>query len=172
MASLMELLPLIVDGKGNPYGWAADFRYEFYRALEPGRELHLGPWRKPGWMRSAILLSNNPHVRVSQTVFHGQRPVSWSFYEAWLYGMTSPGPIGLAWVPKYDAANNIYSMLYQPVPPQEFMAGADIWFSLPETDPTGAPITAPATISYSVHVIVLDSREKLIEKLREILSAK
>jgi hypothetical protein len=170
MPSLMELLPLIVDEEGKPCGWTSGFIYIPPTRINPGGSLHIGPFSKPGWLRNAFLISDNPHLRVNQTVFHGQRPVSWSFYEAWLYGAVTPGPAGLAWVPKYDTANNIYSMLYQPIPPQEYMEGADIWLTLPERDPNGNPITSPATITLSLHTIILDSRERFTEKLKTILT--
>jgi hypothetical protein len=169
MASLMELLPFITDKLGKPYGWSTDFRYEVQKTLQPGAELHLGPWKKAGWIRNAFILSNNPHVRINQTVFAAQRPLSYSFYEVHSVGICEPGPAGVVWVPLYDTVNNVYSMVYQPMPPQEFLPEADIWFSLPTIDPMGNLITTPATISYSIYAILLDSKEKFLEKLREML---
>jgi hypothetical protein len=164
----MELLLFITDELGNPYVWLPDFRYEISKTLQPGAELHLGPWKKAGWIRNAFILSNNPHVRINQTVFSAQRPLSYSFYDVHFTGICEPGPAGVVWVPLYDTVNNIYSMVYQPMPPQEFLPGADIWFSLPTIDSMGNPITTPATISYSICAILLDSKDKFLEKLREI----
>jgi len=168
----MELLPLITDEFGNPYGWKVDFKQERNRTIRPGEVIHLGPWENPGWMRFAILLSNNPYTKLYQTVHHIERPISWSFYELYLYGATSPGPVGLIWLQTYDTLNNIYLMLYQPVPPQELSPGSDVWIELPETDPFGNAITSPAIITYLTHVILIDSKDRFTRKLQEVLGTR
>jgi hypothetical protein len=164
----MELLPLIVDERGEPVGWRVLSDYVTDIVIPPGRSYHIGPFKYPGWIRGLVGISNSPYVQVVHNVF--EKEMVFTAYTLLGLGEISPTPIGSVWLQTWDAVNNVYKVLYAPIPPQEFKKGTDIWMTAPTVDPvTGLPITTPAAGTLGWHVILLLDREKFLSKLHEVL---
>lgn len=170
MVNIPEILPLMVDSYMRPVGWKPIYDSTVNKVLNPGQVYHVGPWDKPGYMRAYILVSDNPYVKLSQTVYSVEKPIEWTFFNLFVYGQIRPGPSGFTYLDKYDVANSIYLMFYQPQPIQEFLPSADVWVTAPSVNPvTGTPITTPSTITSVVYCILIDDVDRFTAKMQEVL---
>lgn len=153
----MELLPLMTDEHGKPVGWrlSADWKTV---TLPAGKTFRIGPYKFQGWIRRFVGIVNNPLTQISHNVF--ERIFAFTPYQMWLLGQNRPGPAGDIWLETYDVVNNIYIVQYQPQPPQEFLAGMDIWITAPATPVIG-------TLGW--HIIFVDNKDIFVKKLHEVL---
>ena len=135
MPSLMEFLPLL-------RGWRFSHDIKYNQTLSPGKTFRIPleeRWDKPGWIRCVIGCVNNPHTIIEHNVY--EKPVSLTPFLLYRLGTVRPPPTGGAWLDRYDAINNIYTVCFAPMPPQEFKAGTQIIIKHPGNDPlTSAPI--------------------------------
>lgn len=163
MPSLMEILPLLK-------GWEDEFDYVLNKVVQPGKKFIVplkGRWKVPGWFRNALLVSNNPYVILESNIW--QKPFSVTPYFLNLWGVAM-GPSGLTWVTKYDAVNNIYTILFEPQPTEKFQPGT--WFIMiaPDKNPlTGVPITTPTVMTVFWHVVKIMDEKKFRRSLKEVL---
>jgi len=163
----------MTDEYGRSVGWKPDTDLIMNITLQPGQTEHVGPWEKPGWMRCLGVYSDNPYVRVSQNIYSIEKPFEWDFFTLFVYGENRPGPGGsLVYLEKYDVVNNIYKMIYQPQPVQEFLAKSDVLITLPTRDPFGNAITTAAIISHFHQTILIDNVAKFTAKLQEVLGTR
>jgi len=132
MPSLMEFLPFL-------RGWEFNHGLKENVPLLVGKTVRVPMEEKfPGWIRCILGSVNNPYVIIEHTVF--VKPLTLTPFSLNYLGVTRPPPHGGAWIDKYDTTNNIYTVSYAPLPPQEYKPGTKIIIKHPEKDPTGAAI--------------------------------
>jgi len=168
MVSLMELLPLMVDTYGKPAGWRP-FQNSETLTLTPGKTKHIGPVDYPGWLRFLILETNNRYTSLQHTIW--EKAMVYSPYQLFLNGNIAPGPAGVPWVQTYIVADEKYKLVWEPIPPQEFLAKTDIWVTAPSTNPvTGAVITTDTVITLTWHIILIFDRSRFLASMKEVLT--
>lgn len=166
----MELLPLMVDKYGQPRGWK-NLQNSKDVTLTPGNTEHIGPFDKSGWLRHVILVCNNRYTSLQHTIW--EKAMVYTPYQLNLDGNISPGPAGTPWIQTYLVDDEKYKIIYEPIPPQEFIAKSDIWITAPNTNPvTEAAITTSTTITLTWHIISIFNRSLFLKTFHEVLGGK
>lgn len=115
-----------------------------------------------GWFLSGGLMVDNPDATV--TIFTDIWSVDASPYGLYDYGLTIQPKLG-AWCPRYDTANDIYTMQFT-LPWMPYNNRRHVFFSNPVVTHTGALNTTVKLYSYTFAIIQITDIEVFQRSLR------
>ena len=164
MSGLIPLLPLLK-------GWKNDNKLETYPTIpaqNPGQSYRIGPFEYDGWIRCILGSVDNPFATFDHNVF--EKPLVTTPYQLYVLSILSAPPTGAPWIYKFDTINNIYTIAWTPMPPQEFKKGTEIDVRAATQDLiTGLPITTPTRILSSwVNVTLITNPDVFKDSLKEV----
>lgn len=165
MSGILEYLPLL-------RGYKPSFDTKANMTLTPAGStstLRIPPeekWQKPGWIKCVLATVNNPYTIAEHNVF--EKPTVTTPYALYLLGNWRPPPHGGTWLDRYDMVNNLYTVCFAPIPPQDFKSGTQIILKHPVNDPFGNPIGNIAVHLTWWNVVLIDDIEEFRKSVQEL----
>jgi len=145
---LDEVIYLLKEQNMSPEIWDMTPRdIDTYITLPPGQKLTILELKEEGRLSGFIFLSNNPNIVVR--IWMDDQKIDTSIAELYNAGLTSFNP-RIPWVSKFDTQNNLYEVVFTPIPWSPYFEKLRV-----EVE---APKDSPVAFKYSLYRFVKKRR--------------
>lgn len=111
--------------------------------LPQGQRTKILDLNEQGILSGFIFWSNNPNVKI--TIYMDDQKIDTTITELYTAGLTSFNP-RIPWVSKYDTQNNLYEVVFTPVPYSHYFEHLRVFVE--------APSDSPVAFRYSLYRFV------------------
>ena len=141
---LDEIISLLKESNMSPEIWDMVPRdIDNWITLAPGQKQTLLKFQEEGRLSGFIFLANNPNITVC--IWIDEQKIDTSIAELYSAGLNSFNP-RIPWVSKFDTQNNLYEVVFTPIPWSPYFEKLRV-----EAE---APKDSPVAFKYSLYRFV------------------
>jgi len=130
---LDEIIYLLKESNMSPEIWNMVPRdIDNWVSLAPGQKMILLELKEEGKLSGFIFLANNPNITVR--IWMDDQKIDTSIAELYSAGLTSFNP-RIPWVSKFDTQNNLYEVVFTPIPWSPYFEKLRVEVEAPKDSP-------------------------------------